>query len=144
MRVLALLILAFGALLPAAAQVRPRRAAQGPPPHVIREVERLQRMSPEERRRELDRLPPARRRQIEERLGRLNTLSPDQREQLRDRFQRFQRLTPERQAAVRDEIRRLRGLPPAERRRRLQDLRGRFSPEERDILEEVSGRPPVF
>lgn len=141
MRVLALLILAFGALLPAAAQVRPRRAAQTPPPRVIREVERFQRMAPEERRRELDKLPPARRRQIEERLGRLNNLTPDQRDQLRDRFQRFQRLTPERQTAVREEIRRLRALPPAGRQRRLRNLRG-FSPEEREILEEVSGRPP--
>ena len=142
MRVFALFVLGIAALAPAGAQVRPRRAA--PPPRVIRDLDRFERMSPEERKRELAKLPPARRRQIEERLGRLNNLPPDQRDQLRDRFQRFQRLSPERRAAVREELLRLRGMAPAERRRRLQEIRGRFSPEERDILEEVSVRPPVL
>lgn len=138
MRCAAFLLIALAALAPG--QVRPRREA---PPRAVREVERFEQMSPEERRRELDKLPPGRRRLVEERLRRLHSLPPEQRDQLRDRFRRFERLTPERQAALREELRRLRSLPPAQRRRRLQELRGRFSPEEREILQEVSGRPPA-
>ncbi len=104
------------------------------------EVERFERMSPVERRRALNRLPPERRARLEERFGKLQQMPPAERLNLRKRFDAFQSLPQDRKQAVRQEIRQLRNLSPEERKKRLQspEMKKRFNEDERHLLEEVS------
>src|SRR6266436_2710985 len=64
-----------------------------------RDLERFSRMSPEERREQLAKLPPERRQQLEQRLERYQHLPPEQRDQLERRFEVFRSLPPPRQLA---------------------------------------------
>src|SRR5207244_9505780 len=88
-----------------------------PPPMVVRPgpgmlaIERWSRMTPEQRRRALDRLPPERRQKIEEQLERYQNLTPEQRDQLRFRFQTFNQLPPEKRDAARMLFRQFNQLP---------------------------------
>ena len=104
-------------------------------------VERFLQMSPEDRERELAKLPPERRQQVEERLSRLQQLPPEQLQNLQDLYPAFMNLRPVRRQAVRQEIQLLRQLRPAERRDRLINDAGEFSPEEMSILKRVAGLP---
>jgi hypothetical protein len=104
-------------------------------------VERLLQMSPEDRERALSRLTPERRQQVEQRLDRLQQLSPEQRQRLQDVYPAFSNLRPARQQAVRQEIQQLRQMRPVERKDRLNSDAGDFSPEEIDILRQVTGIP---
>jgi len=104
-------------------------------------VERFLQMSPEDRERELSKLTPERRQQMEQRLNRLEQLPADQREGLQDLYPAFMNLRPVRRQAVRQEIQLLRQLRPVERRDRLNNNAGDFSPEEMDILRRVAGIP---
>lgn len=135
---------------------RPERANRPRP------LEELQRMSPEERRRAIEKLPPERQRKLEERLERYNQMSPEQRERLRERYERFHQLPPERQEAMRQafrdftklpqerqqimrqEMRQLREMPEGERKQYMDgpEFRGRFDDNERRILEEMSATLP--
>ena len=149
---------------PAVAQQR--RARPAAPPKIMRSgpvtvLDRLERMSPEERRRALEKLPPQRRRQIEQRLERYNAMPPEQRERLRRQLSLFRSLPPERQEQTRQlfrrftelpedrqrEIRRaaraLRGLDEDRRKRRLESpaFRNRFSPEEQQLVRELLQLP---
>ncbi|MGE5570272.1 MAG: DUF3106 domain-containing protein [Rhodospirillales bacterium] len=145
---------------PAAAQRSDRPAV--PPPKAMRRgpatmLDRLERMSPEERRRVLDKLPPQRRRQLEQRLKRYDAMPPEQRERLRRQLSLFRSLPPERQEQTRQLFRRFTELPEdrrqeirravralgrldEERRRsRLESpaFRERFNPEEQKIVREL-------
>jgi len=60
-------------------------------------LDRLEQMSPAERQRVLDRLPPERRSRLEERLAAYDRLPPDERERLRRQYERFNSLSPEQQ-----------------------------------------------
>ena len=104
-------------------------------------VERLLQMSPEDRERALSQLTPERRQQVEQRLERLQQLSPDQRQRLQDVYPAFNNLRPARQQAVRQEIQELRQMRPALRKDRLNGDARDFSPEEMDILRQVTGIP---
>ena len=104
-------------------------------------VERFLQMSPEERERALSKLTPERRQQVEERLNRLEQLPPEQVQRLRDLYPAFMNLRPARRQAVRDEIKQLRLTRPALRKDRLNGDAGSFSPEEMDILRQVTGIP---
>ena len=117
-------------------------------------IERWTQMTPEARRRALDRLPPERRRRIEEQLERYQSLTPEQREQLRFRAQMFNQLPPDRQDAarrlfrqfnqlpparqglLREEFQTLRALPEEDRRARVDsdDFRARFNNREQRFL----------
>lgn len=117
-------------------------------------IERLQQLSPEQRRSALQGLPPQRQQQIEQRLNRLDQMDPVRRERLLERYRRFQALPSATQEQIRDVGRRLRELPeerrpvvraaiqrleqlPAEKReRRLEQPRfkERFSPAELEII----------
>ncbi len=117
-------------------------------------LDRLERMTPEERKRFLDRLPPAQRDRLERRLKLYESLSPGERERLRERYQRFRTLPPERQQAARDLYRRFGELPPerrmalrravrnlslldeATRQRRMNSpqFRARFNPEDQSMI----------
>ena len=68
-----------------AAQPPPRRPLW--PPHDLTMLDRLERMSPEERQRALEKLPPERRQRIEERLRRYESLTPEERERIRRQFE---------------------------------------------------------
>ncbi len=145
-------------------RVRERPAPQPfVPPHLV--MERLSRMSPEELRRMLDRLPPDKRRITEERLHQLASMPPAARERLRQEFNDFLQLTPEKQQElrllfrrysdlpearrpdVRRELSRLRAMPPARRAARIGEeaFRSEFNDDEREILQglvEVLPPPP--
>jgi hypothetical protein len=91
-----------------------RQVRMGPPggrqagPAIL---DRLDRMTPEQRRRLLDRLPPERRERIERRLRQYQSLTPEQRENLRRRFERFRELPPEKQDSARKLFRIFNNLP---------------------------------
>src|SRR5436190_18557983 len=73
--------------------VRPGK--MGAPPNGM--IERLNRMTPEQRQRALDRLPPERREKVERRLENFNALPPEEKDRLRQQYQAFQKLPPEKQ-----------------------------------------------
>ncbi|MBZ5604622.1 MAG: DUF3106 domain-containing protein [Acidobacteriia bacterium] len=131
-----------GAAVPRPAPRRPNRPQQNP----ARELERFQKMSPADRQKELDRLPPERRAQVEQRLQRLDRLSPAQREKELRRLEAFQNLDPQRRNAVRQELQNLRSLSPEERKARLssEDVKKNFSSDEQKILHEASGQPELL
>jgi hypothetical protein len=94
-----------------------------PPPQAV--LDRFERMTPEQRRQALERVPPDRRKQFEERLDRYSQLSPEERERLNDRYDTFRNLSPERQEAVRRNFRRFNTLPEERQgvvRRELEEL----------------------
>lgn len=150
------LLAALGfAVVPAEAQRRPAQPKVRPKD---RPLDRLQRMTPVERKRALEDLPPARRRQLEQRLERFDHLSPEDRARV-DRFREFSsdrqqsvrrafgdlnQMRPRRQDTVRRELRDLRGLSEADRRSRLDssDFRERFGPREREVIEQLSDVVP--
>jgi hypothetical protein len=92
----------------------PAQRRQGP--GRMTPLDRLERMTPEERRRVLDKLPPGRRMRIEEQLRRYENLPPEERARLRRRLGRFRSLPPEKQAAARRLFQDFRELPQDRRR----------------------------
>lgn len=123
-------------------------------------LERWSRMTPEERQRALEKLPPERRERIEQQLKRYQSLSPEERQRLRARMEAWDRLPPEerdqrrelfrrfsslpddRRPMVRRELNYLRNLPEADRQARLasEAFRNRYSPEEQLLLREMAGK----
>ena len=133
---------------------------EGPRAHAHRNaLDRWNQMTPEQRQRALAKLPPERRKRIQNRIEEFNRLPKEQQQQLRERYHQFLQLPPEKQDLVRKEIRQfnqlpderrqtltkefeqLRGMPDAERKSRLdsEDYKNKFSPEERQILQDLSG-----
>jgi hypothetical protein len=120
-------------------------------------LDRLEQMTPEQRRRALAQLPPERRKRIEQRLSQYESLSPTEREQLRRQYERFRQLSPEKQEAarqlfrkfnnlpverrriLRQEARRLNWMDQSERRARVNspDFRTRYSPEEQRMVQDL-------
>ncbi|MDX2151068.1 MAG: DUF3106 domain-containing protein [Bryobacteraceae bacterium] len=158
-RRLILVVLAGVLAIPLSAQPRRARLRQPISPQAI---ERWQRLTPEERQRALDRLPPERRRMIEERLREYNSLSDEERERLADRYEEFRKLPPReqremrrlfqtfrdlppaRRRVVRMEVEFLRGMAPEQRRARLagDSFRERFSADEQKLITGLAGRTP--
>jgi len=142
---------------PATAQVRRPAAAKQRPV-----LDRFQRMTPAERKKALEKLPPERRRAIQNRLQDYDRMSEDERSRLSRRLENFEQLPPERQEAVRRSFRRLNNLPAArrkalraellhlqqlsgeDRRDRMagDDFREKFNPAEREILEALASVGP--
>jgi len=148
---------------PGTAQVR--RPGQGPravrpparPPGKT-VLDRLEKMTPEERSRVLGKLPPERRKKVEEGLERFHQLPPSEQEQLRNRLERFGQLPPERQVAARrlfarfnqlpedrrslvgEEFRLLRQMDETDRRARINsdEFRSRFTLAEQQLLQDFS------
>jgi Protein of unknown function (DUF3106) len=129
-----------------------------PPQRIPRNaIDRWNQMSPEERERALSKLPPEKAKQIRERIQRYNALPPQEKLALGERYRRFEELPPEQQENVRQclkdirqmrverramvgaEIRQLWAMPEDHRRARLNsdDLRSRFTPRERQIIETI-------
>jgi hypothetical protein len=142
---------------------QPPRRAPLFPPQDLNALDRLERMSPDQRQRVLEKLPPERRQRIEARLRQYESLTPEERERLRRQFERFRQMPPERQQALRELFRRFRELPEDRRRavRRgvweLQRLgearrelrlsrpwfRNRYSPEELQMVRELLEMAPA-
>ncbi|MGA2736116.1 MAG: DUF3106 domain-containing protein [Bryobacteraceae bacterium] len=130
-------------------------AAQQPPANPI---DRWNRMSPEERERELAKLPPGRARQIRQRIARYNQMRPEEQKALRDRYDTFSHLPPDKQQIVRDRLRefrrlpqarqpvvhrevvRLRSLPEAQRQASMNgdEFHSQFSPQEQQIIRDLT------
>jgi hypothetical protein len=130
-----------------------------PPPRRSAELDRLEQMSPEERQKALDRLPPERRQRVEEGLERYRAMNPENRERLRNfermpeeqrdairqSFRRMQDLPLGRRAMVRRELQQLRGMSDAERETRMQSesFRRRFDANEQGLIRDtVANMPP--
>lgn len=102
-----------GLLLVTALAAWPQKGA--PHPAAGPNIEKLQRLTPEQRRAALQHLPAQRQELIEQRLNRLDQMDPARRERLLERYRRFQALPPETQDQIRDVGRRLRELPEERR-----------------------------
>ncbi|MBI1789392.1 MAG: DUF3106 domain-containing protein [Acidobacteria bacterium] len=122
-------------------------------------LERWNEMSPEERQKRLEKLPPERRQRIEENLERYRNLPPEEKERLRNRveifshlpparqeqarrlFRRFNMLPLERQQPLREEFQKLRGMPAGERRSYMdsEEFHNRYNAHEREMLHELTG-----
>ncbi len=150
------------AVLPAAEQ--PRRPGYAPRigrPSAARAgkaLDRLNRMTPEQRRRILENLPPDRRKRVEQRLDQFNSLPVQERQKLREQLERFRDLPPERQEAARrlfrkfnsfpedrrlllkEEFRVLQELDPAERGERINsdEFRSKYTLAEQQLLQDYS------
>jgi hypothetical protein len=127
-------------------------------PQARNPIDRWNQMSPEERERELAKLPPERARKIRERIRRYNQLPPREKQALREGYQTFAQLPPEKQEIVRQsmrqfrqlslerrplvrrEIGQLRALPEAQRGARMnsEEFRSQFSPQERQIIRDIT------
>ena len=126
-------------------------------------AQRLMQMTPEQRERALEKLPPERQAQIRQRLDRLDNLPPQQRQrmiqqyqqlsslppekqvQVRRQIQAFNQLPPDRKAEVGPELQRLRRMSESDRQTRLasEDFKNRFSPAEQRMLADVSENMPL-
>jgi len=145
----ATVLLAVSACMPSVyAQVKASEGAAKPPavqhkPPPAVELRRFLDMKPEQRQKELAKLPPQRRERVEEQISRLESQPPEQRERNLQRLEAMQNLKPERRQAVNQEIQRIRESLPSpgvERRQQLQqhlyndDFKQRFSPEEQALI----------
>lgn len=121
-------------------------------------LERWNRMTPEERRTALAKLPPERRRELQEKLRQYRNLPPEQREQLGERYKAFSQLPPEQQNRARElfrqfnslpedrrpmvkqEYEQLRSMPESERNERMNSeaFRSRYTPSEQQMLRDLS------
>ncbi len=107
------------------------------------QLDRLMKMSPEERQKVLANLPADRREAIEKNLTRLDSLTPEQRAQLGKRYENFQTLPPARRQVIREEMQTLRGMTQKERRARInsEEFRDKYSPQEIQLMREVWNVP---
>lgn len=125
-------------------------------------IDEFERMTPEERQRALDRLPPQQRKQLQERLQKFNQLPPEQQQNLRNMYTRLNQLPPEqqgkvreainkfsqeppgRQQAMREELRNLATLPQEDRQSRLSspEFKSKFSGKEQQIVRQMSDLLP--
>jgi hypothetical protein len=148
------------------AKAKPERTPGGGPaaPHRASDtqIEKLSRMSPAERQKALQNLPPDRRQKLETRLDKLDNLTPAERARREKQLERFKSMPPEQQVRVRQLAKKLQALPDDRRvavRRELAILRNipedqrekrinspnfqkRFSPDEQEILRDSPALVP--
>jgi hypothetical protein len=125
-------------------------------------VRQLMRMSPEQRERALEKLPPRRQAEIRERLQQFDNLPraeqqrrlqlsemfanlpPEKQDLVRRQIQAFNQLPDDRRRIVGAAFQRLRRLPASERQARIasQPFRNRFTPAEQQILADLSENLP--
>lgn len=121
-------------------------------------IDRWNRMSPEQRERELAKLPPERARLIRQRLQRYNAMSPQEQQAVRQRYQLFSELPQAQQQLVRQrlnefrqlplarrpivhsEVEQLRKMPPAQREARMnsEEYRNRYNGQEQAIIHDLT------
>jgi hypothetical protein len=115
-----------------------------PPPDPVQQLRQFQALSPEQREKELAKLPPKRRENLEKQLARFDAMTPVERERQLHRLELSHTLTPERLQAVNDTIKSLRerydGLTGRERRQALarelysDDMKQKWSPTELELI----------
>jgi hypothetical protein len=152
------ILLAVAAAGPARSQQEPDRPAAQQQQPQANPIDRWNRMSAEERERELAKLPPARARLIRQRIWAYNHMPQEERQALRQRYQAFIQLPPDKQQIVRErlresrelpvarrpvvqrEVEQLRLLPEGQRQARMngEEFRGRFSPQEQQIIRDLT------
>jgi len=164
-------MLAVGLIVPPEALAQARHAApvtrrparpQPAPKNPVREIQKLQHMSPEERQRVLQSLPPERRKKVEERLEQYSKMSPQEQQRLKQDLEMFQQLPPERQNAVRKlysdfqkfppdrqkaikkEFKKLRSMREAERKSVMssEEFQKKYNRSEQDFLNQMVGGAP--
>jgi hypothetical protein len=141
-----------------AADTRPTAASRPQyqlTPAVLERLEKLSKMSTDQRAQVLGDLPPAQRDRIEKGLERLDALTPGQRDAWFNRYRVFNQLPPQQKETVRDVVKEFEALPEPRQdavraeleayksmpmwarveRMRSADFRSKFNPEERDILQ---------
>src|SRR5579884_4210195 len=135
-----------------------RRPNSADPHPGERALERLERMTPEQRSKALANLPPERRQQIEQKLQEFDRLSPEERVRERNQLERMNSLPPRRQNQVRRSIRQFEQLPddrkllvrreldrmaamPDDARRaymNTEEFRNRYTPNEQQMMQNLS------
>jgi hypothetical protein len=100
------------------------------------ELDRFTKMAPEQREKELSKLPPQRRAAFEQRLARYEQMTPEQQEKFKLNLEMMQSLPKDRQNAVRQEIQRILALPGPQRRKVLngEEFNQKFSPDEQTLI----------
>ncbi len=136
----------------------PARRPEKPPKAEKTPIDEFQTMSPRDRQKALDRMPPAQRQKLEERLQKFNELPADQQRTLKTMYNRLHELPPgrqdavrksmnqfseqpqERQQALRQELRGIGELPQQDREARLKspEFRSKFSGKEQGIIRDMS------
>ena len=126
-------------------------------------IDDFMRMSPEERQKALDRLPPDRRKKVEEQLrrfnslpedeqrrlktlvGRLHSLPPERQEAVRKAANEFMKSPPERRQAMQEQLRQMAGMTQPEREAQLKspEVRHAFSKGEQGIMRDMSELLPA-
>lgn len=122
------------------------------------QVEKFSHMSPQERKRAIEKLPPERQKQIERNVERYNQLSDEEKEKLRNRLEHFNSLSVEdqrrtrqlsrevtdmpeaRRLEVRREMARLRRMNEEQRKKRLSSdqYKEKYSADEKRVIEELT------
>jgi hypothetical protein len=97
--------------------------AEKAPKNAETPIDEFMRMSPEEQREALDRLPPGQRMRLQQRLERFNQLPPPQQQNLRKMYDRLNQLPSDRQKAVRKSLNQFSQEPPDRRQAMRQELR---------------------
>jgi len=158
------LVLAPGALAQSRRGGVNRRPARPEKPSkaVKTPIDEFERMSPEERQKALQRLPPPQRKQLEERLKKFNQLPAEQQQTLKNMYSRLNQLPPERQEVVRksinkfsqepadrqqsmrEELRSMSAMPDEERQARLAspEFRSKFNGKEQEIVRDMADLLP--
>ena len=123
-----------------------------------RALERLERMTPDERGKALRNLPAQRRQEIEQKLEQFDRLPAEERTRIRNQLERLNSLPPEKQNEVRRSIRQFRELPddgrlavrreldrmaamPDDARRAYlnsENFRNRYTPGEQQMMQDLS------
>ncbi len=139
---------------PPAPRMNPNRGGnrggggRNPKQDPVKELERFQRMSPEQREKEMAKLPPQRRARMEQQMERFDRMTPAERERALNRLETMQHLSPERRQAVNNELQYIRSLPPGKaRRERLfsDEFNRMYTPEEQKVIRDsfpVGRQPP--
>lgn len=131
---------------------RPQR-----PDQEAKDLEKISKMTPDQRQKALAHVPPERRQAIEARLKQYNDLSSEEKGRLQNQLNQLHNYTPERQQAIRNaiggiaklppdrqlavrqEIRQLRAMPEADRQARMNtpEFQQRFKKHEQKMIQEL-------
>jgi len=126
-------------------------------------IDEFETMSPEQRQKALNRLPPAQRDKLQKRLqkfnalpseqqqslknlyNRLHQLPPERQESVREAVSRFSEQSPQRQQAMREELQNMTNLSGEERQGRMDrsEFRKRFNRKEQGIVRDMAPLLPA-
>jgi hypothetical protein len=137
---------------------KPPRPEKPAKPAKTTPIDEFQTMSPQERQKALERMPPAQRQKLEERLQKFNELPAEQQRTLKNMYTRLHELpsgrqdavrksmnqffeqSPERRQAMREELKGISALPEQDRVARMAspEFRSKFNGKEQGIVRDMS------